>query len=84
MTKEEFLAALPGMIAPLVWDEYGQHWDSRYGHVIQKHKERYLLICPNIALRYCDEISEAKLAANTHHCAHIMGAFLAQTISRLD
>jgi hypothetical protein len=78
---DAIMVALPSMVAPLVWQRSGSHWDSRYGHVIQKHKERYLLICPNIALRYCDELSEAKIAANTHHCAHIMAAFETPTIT---
>jgi hypothetical protein len=76
------LAALPDMIAPLVW---GLH---ALPDILHHYSDHYTLICmadgylvdfDDLSLGHGYTLEQAKAAANTHHRAAIMAAFTGET-----
>ena len=88
---DAILAALPDMIAPLVWDFNGaSHVAScltgeyRISKTQNKDNERYMVTHISLAkgshtLGYIDGLVDSLSAANTHHRAAIMAAFTGET-----
>jgi hypothetical protein len=74
---DAILAALPDMIAPLVW-AYDAGWHNA-GHYVIKGSSFEQDVMWSYRGSYCrtvfKNIAEAKDAANTHHRAAIMAAF---------
>jgi hypothetical protein len=84
-TADAILAALPDMIAPLVWvrSDVGG-WNDDYHTLPTKYKIRLAdengwKLSFDGGFRYCRNADEAKAAANTHHRAAIMAAFTGET-----
>jgi hypothetical protein len=80
-TADAILAALPDMIAPLVW-AYDAGWHNA-GHYVIKGSSFEEDVMWSYRGSYCrtvfKNIAEAKDAANTHHRAAIMAAFTGKT-----
>jgi hypothetical protein len=76
---DAILAALPDMIAPLVWMRNGSHWAGGYGYVVRKFGGVYMLTVRNAHDQEFDTLEQAQAAANTHHRAAIMAAFTGKT-----
>jgi hypothetical protein len=78
---DAILAALPDMIAPLVWVLVGDlkyrsdHYSVWLHHLSSQPKPVWMLSAPLItATRYSSK-EDAQAAANAHHRAAIMAAF---------
>jgi hypothetical protein len=78
---DTILAALPDMIAPLVWVLVGDlkyrsdHYSVWLHHLSSQPKPVWMLSAPLItATRYSSK-EDAQAAANAHHRATIMAAF---------
>jgi hypothetical protein len=80
---DAILAALPDMIAPLVWED-----NSAYSALGMYKIEEYKNLCFSWGLNEddlwthgteADSLEQAKAAANTHHRAAIMAAFTGET-----
>jgi hypothetical protein len=78
---DAILAALPDMIAPLVW-EYDAGWHNAGHYEIQGSSFEEDVMW-SYRGSYCrtvfTDIAEAKAAANTHYRAAIMAAFTGET-----
>jgi hypothetical protein len=82
---DAILAAMPDMIAPLVWDRTANnHWES--GHYSINEKRGVFRVSfwagGSIGLvKVCthNEFDSSVLRANTHHRAAIMAAFTGET-----
>tara|TARA_R110000868_G_scaffold76760_8_gene220459 strand:- start:1901 stop:2233 length:333 start_codon:yes stop_codon:yes gene_type:complete len=72
---DAILAALPDMIAPLVWQRNGSHWAGGYGFVIRKVGKSYFLHVKNGFPQDFDLLADAQAKANAHHRSQIMAAF---------
>jgi hypothetical protein len=74
---DAIIAALPEMIAPLVW-EYDAGWHNAGQYEIQCWPKQVDVMW-SYRSRYCREvfndITQAKASANAHHRAKIMAAF---------
>ena len=82
-TADAILAALPDMIAPLVWED-----NSAYSVLGVYNIEEYKNLCFSWGLNEddlwtygteADTLDAAQSAANTHHRASIMAAFTGAT-----
>ena len=74
---EDIIAALPGMVAPLVWDEWDGGLTSActpWGKYILG-QDLCLSIPGNGSLRRYETEFAAKAAANAHHAAAVVAAF---------
>ena len=68
---DAILAALPGMVPELVWQNNGNHWAGGYGFVVRKFGGEYTLTIRNQFDQKYPGIEAAKTAANAHHRAAI-------------
>ena len=76
-TADAIIAALPDMVAPLVWDEWDGGLTSSctpWGKYILGH-DLCLSIPGNGSLRRYETEFAAKAAANAHHAAAVVAAF---------
>jgi hypothetical protein len=80
---DAIIAALPEMIAPLVWERNWSSWTSGAYQI-----DEYTTLCFAWGLNEddlwthgteADTLEEAQAAANTHHRAAIMAAFKGET-----
>jgi hypothetical protein len=87
---DDIMAALPSMIAPLVWDYRGNvscTAHTPFGKYLVEtcHEDGFGMWTPRDETEddppfgYHDDIHEAQAAANTHHRASIMAAFTGET-----
>jgi hypothetical protein len=75
---DAIIAALPEMIAPLVWLDRGER--LRCGNYIIFHFTNGSYVeYVNLALGGGMSLEDAKAAANAHHRASIMAAFTGET-----
>jgi hypothetical protein len=77
---DAILAALPDMIAPLVWEEDGRHnylqcKGARYQVAWNGDGTWRVRLDSHVIFRSRPSLIEAKDAANAHHRAAIMAAF---------
>jgi hypothetical protein len=77
---DAILAALPDMIAPLVWDEDGRHnylqcKGARYQVAWNGDGTWRVRLDSHVIFRSRPSLPEAQSAANIHHRASIMAAF---------
>jgi hypothetical protein len=71
---DAILAAMPGMIPELVWQNNGNHWAGGYGFVVRQFGGEYTLTIRNQFDQKYPSIEAAKTAANAHHRAAIAKA----------
>jgi hypothetical protein len=90
VAADAILAAMPDMIAPLVWDYRGNvscTAHTPFGKYLVEtcHEDGFGMWTPRDETEddppfgYHDDIHEAQAAANTHHRAAIMAAFTGET-----
>ena len=78
-TADAIIAALPGMVKPLEWDDVGDKWNTITCGRVQITQSgcfpHWDLSCaaPDFD-GYFDSLDSAKAAANAHHRAQIMDA----------
>jgi hypothetical protein len=78
---DDILAALPDMIAPLVWDHDLGQFDNRLYSVIGFRSGFYVEYNGSCIRLELLNLEEAKSEANAHHRATIMAAFQTPTIT---
>lgn len=71
---DAIIAALPGMVPPLMWQRNGFHYAGGHGYVVRKFNKRYTLTVRNSHGREFDDLDAAKTAAQAHHVEQIMYA----------
>ena len=76
VAADAIIAALPSMVAPLVWEDNGldELWASGYS-ITSDRPDKYIWWPPYGDGLITPTESQAKAAANAHHVAQIMAAF---------
>jgi hypothetical protein len=78
-TTDAILAALPDMIAPLVWVRLNDPHYYSGEYVLISGSDGYLVDFDDLSLGHGYTLEQAQFAANTHHRAAIMAAFTGET-----
>jgi hypothetical protein len=78
---DAILAALPDMIAPLVWEDYpmGSRCKTNDDYSINYWEPEGVFVDAYTTMRRHPTLEAAQAAANTHHRAAIMAAFTGET-----